>query len=95
MRPAVVAVEVAGGGVLDLAGAPAGSAGWQQGGQDGPADDPEQVELAGGGPIGGRIASAAMSWSRAACRAVVKLARSGLVSGRVSTALTMAIRSSW
>jgi single-stranded DNA-binding protein len=34
--------------------------------------------------------AAAVSWSRAACRAMVKLARSGLVPGQVSTASTMA-----
>jgi len=42
-----------------------------------------------------QMPAAAVSWSRAASRAVVKLARSGLVPGRVSTAVTMAMRSSW
>jgi len=34
--------------------------------------------------------AAAVSWSRAACRAMGKLARSGVVPGQVSTASTMA-----
>jgi hypothetical protein len=46
------------------------------------------------GPAG-QMPRAAVSSSRAASRAVVKLARSGLVPGRVSTAVTMAMRSSW
>jgi hypothetical protein len=62
----------------------------QQGGQDGPADGAGQVD----GPSG-QMLRAAVSWSRAASMAVVKLARSGSVPGRVSTASTMAIRSSW
>jgi hypothetical protein len=96
VRPSVVAVEVAGRRVLDGAGAPAPAPGWQQRGQDGATDGPEKVGLAGlAGVAIGTIPSALMSWSRAACRAVVKLARSGLVSGRDSTAVTMAIRSSW
>ena len=91
--PAVVAVEVAGGGAFDLAGAVAGPAGGQQRGQDGAADDAGQVGLRMAGS--GQIPPAAVSWSRAASRAVVKLARSGSVPGRVSTAVTMAMRSSW
>ena len=43
----------------------------------------------------GQIPAAAVSWSLAASIAVVKLARSGSVPGRVSIAVTMAIRSSW
>ena len=85
-----VVVEVAGGGAFDLAGAEAGTAGGQQGGQDGAADDTGQVSRAGGAD-----SRAAVSWSRAASRAVVKLARSGLVPGWVSMAVTMAMRSSW
>jgi hypothetical protein len=38
---------------------------------------------------------AAVSWSRAVSRAVVKLVRSGSVPGWVSTAVTMAMRSNW
>ena len=45
--------------------------------------------------LSGQIPAAAVSWSLAASIAVVKLARSGSVPGRVSTAVTMAIRSSW
>ena len=87
---AVVAAEVAGGGALDLAGAVAGTAGGQQGRQDSAADDAGQVGWAlGADARGGDELVAGGS------RAVVKLARSGLVPGRVSTALTMAMRSSW
>ena len=43
----------------------------------------------------GQMPAAAVSWSRAASRAVVKLARSGSVPGRASMAVTMAMRSSW
>ena len=90
VRAAVVAAEVARGGALDLAGAVTGRDG-QQGGQDGTADDTGQV----GRAIQAVSLRPAVSWSRAASRAVVKLARSGSVPGRVSTAVTMAMRSSW
>ena len=43
----MVAVEVAGGGVLQPAGAPAESAGWQQRGEDGATDGTEEVGSAG------------------------------------------------
>ena len=43
----------------------------------------------------GQSPAAAVSWSLAASIAVVKLARSGSVPGRVSMAVTMAMRSSW
>jgi hypothetical protein len=53
VRTPIVAVEVARGRVLDLPGAPAGSAWWQQGAQDGAADDSKEVKLVGGeNPIG-------------------------------------------
>src|SRR5262249_51359034 len=43
----------------------------------------------------GQTPAAGVSWSRAASIAVVKLARSGSVPGRVSMAVTIAVRSSW
>jgi len=50
---AVIAVEVAGGGAFDLAGAEAGTAGGQQSGQDSPADDAGQVNGAVGADAAG------------------------------------------
>jgi hypothetical protein len=50
----------------------AGPAGGQQGGQDGTADGAGQV-----GGASGQTPAAAVSWSRAVSKAVVKLARSG------------------
>jgi hypothetical protein len=52
------------------------------------------VPGAAAGPSG-QIPAAAVSWSLAVSIAVVKLARSGSVPGRVSTASTMVMRSSW
>jgi len=66
------------------------AAGGHQRGQHGPAIAPGRSA----GPSG-QIPAAAVSWSLAASIAVVKLARSGSVPGRVSTAVTIAIRSSW
>src|SRR5207247_6397268 len=57
LGPSVVAVEVAGGGAFDLAGAEAGTAGGQQRGQDRASDDAGQVSwavragAAGGGEL--------------------------------------------
>jgi hypothetical protein len=84
---AVVAVQVLGGGAFDFADAVPGAAGGQQGGPDGPADGAGQVA----GPSG-QMPRAAVSSSRAAFIAVVKLARSGSVPGQVSTAETTARR---
>jgi hypothetical protein len=86
---AVVAVQVPGGGAFDLAGAAPRAAGGQQGGQNSPADGAGQV-----GRASGQMPRAAVSSSRAASIAVVKLAWSGSVPGQVSTAETMAMRSS-
>ena len=43
----------------------------------------------------GVMPGAAVSWSMAVWTAVVKLARSGSVPGRVAVASVMAMRSSW
>src|ERR1019366_3862329 len=55
--PAVVTVEVSGGGAFDLAGAEAGPPGGQQGGKDSPTDDAGQVRRAVGAdsPGGGEF----------------------------------------
>ena len=89
-RAAVVAVEVPGGGAFDLAGAVARR-------RAGSSVASTARPIAPGRSAGpsGQTPAAAVSWSLAASIAVVKLARSGSVPGRVSTAVTMAIRSSW
>ena len=58
--------------------------------QDGLADGPCQVGGGAGGDARGRT-----TWSRAAFRAVVKLARSGSVPGSAAEASAMAVRSAW
>jgi len=71
-RAAGVTVEVAGGGAFDLAGAVAGPPGGQLGGQDRAPDDAGQVS-----GTGGQMPRAAVTWSRAFSRAVVKLEPGG------------------
>ena len=63
--PAVVAVEVAGGGAFDLAGAVAGPPGLQEAVQDGAADPADARGVAGVGDAAGGV-----TWSRAVSRAV-------------------------
>jgi hypothetical protein len=89
-RAAVVAVEVPGGGAFDLRAL-------YRGRRAGSKVARTARPIAPGRPAGpsGQTPWAAVSWSLAASSAVVKLARSGSVPGRVSTASTMVMRSSW
>ena len=82
--PAVVAVEVAGGGALDLAGAEARPP--CRGSIVARTARP-MAPVRSAGPSG-QTPAAAVSCSRAASRVVVKLARAGSVPGTVSTAVT-------